>query len=719
MSLVFASHRHTFLLHGLSKFLPNLVDQFSECIGTGDHVASNWLTVDRPVRFPLIDHEVNPVVTAIECAVDGLPFATFDAFEQSQFNCFQRARTTHCASLSNLDLQLLSLRQYAATNRSAFPMRLDPTSNCEPHRQPGLDCIPHCLAEHQLSLPRSGDLRQGDSTERGPSHSKLRFVLRFASLVRLSTSLDSHEAGIVDAAQLTVRQPMPDNSAEKVFETASITHLAVVEPPRLFVCVSINVVWGDVRPRPLNRPFEQTPEVLQPVRVNRSTNVFADVIDTSVHVPARQRRVSRSGIGVNPRAFHLDVANDVSLKRFGFSVSDDEHADLRAFGITFQDALDSRFAVCSAPFDLLFPHNLVHVLGLAADEGFVALDFAIHLAERTRLHCFADAVQHEPRRLLRNVQSPSQFVTADAVLVVGNRPDSDEPLIQSERTILKNGSDLEAKLLLTRGSVALDRSWSRCDFLAGVVTALGADDLSARPFDLAHEVVAVSGDREISSGFQQGFWDVFEHDFSKEKEQASETNSASQLTSRRFRLFRSGDLSTAGVCKSHPVGLPALYVSRAALPQAAPLIRRGPLGTGKLLSVVFVVLSGPNCFVVEALNLVDRVRLPVREFPVVSARAICQVIGFQQSVFDSPLNFTEVERQFSSLKDRDRLATGATNTSEEHHWEFESIHKFLSVYSCRRHFRFPLRNHPRLSLSRCHVDCDGCIVAIGDSASTT
>jgi hypothetical protein len=124
----------------------------------------------------------------------------------------------------------------------------------------------------------------------------------------------------------------------------------------------------------------------------------------------------------------------------------------------------------------------VHVLYLAACErvihfyrtAFVATD----LRERSVLHSFADTVKHEPCRLLRNTDRAVEFVAGDAVLAVANHPNCRHPLVQPNRGILKDGSDLDCELLL---AAIAEPEFPRLHKRIAFRTATGAGNLLIRP----------------------------------------------------------------------------------------------------------------------------------------------------------------------------------------------------------------------------------------------
>ena len=86
---------------------------------------------------------------------------------------------------------------------------------------------------------------------------------------------------------------------------------------------------------------------------------------------------------------------------------------------------------------------------------FVDLNSAVHLVKRVCLHRLSDSMEHVPSGLLRYTNRPSQFVTANPVFAIGNRPDCDKPLVETERRVLENRSNLVAELFLAGCPVAL------------------------------------------------------------------------------------------------------------------------------------------------------------------------------------------------------------------------------------------------------------------------
>src|SRR5438874_10707254 len=95
--------------------------------------------------------------------------------------------------------------------------------------------------------------------------------------------------------------------------------------------------------------------------------------------------------------------------------------------------------------------RLVHESRLAADESFVNFNLratATDFGFGTVLHSQTDAMEHEPRTLLSNADGPRDLVGANAVPAIGEHPHCNEPLVQRDWRILKNGSNLATKLPL-------------------------------------------------------------------------------------------------------------------------------------------------------------------------------------------------------------------------------------------------------------------------------
>jgi hypothetical protein len=84
------------------------------------------------------------------------------------------------------------------------------------------------------------------------------------------------------------------------------------------------------------------------------------------------------------------------------------------------------------------------------------------------------------------------FPRANPVLAVHYEPHSGQPLFQTDRGVLENRSDFEAKLLARMLLKALEHA--RIGEVLDIIgTAVRASDLAVRPAEFGHELAAVLG----------------------------------------------------------------------------------------------------------------------------------------------------------------------------------------------------------------------------------
>src|SRR5207245_629295 len=98
---------------------------------------------------------------------------------------------------------------------------------------------------------------------------------------------------------------------------------------------------------------------------------------------------------------------------------------------------------------------LVHVAGLSADVGLICFANSAHLGNAPVLHREPNALQHEPRGFLSYAKCTVKLVRANAVLAVGSEPHCRKLLVQANRRIFKDRSNLGRKLLTRMSSLAL------------------------------------------------------------------------------------------------------------------------------------------------------------------------------------------------------------------------------------------------------------------------
>src|ERR1039457_4354975 len=156
----------------------------------------------------------------------------------------------------------------------------------------------------------------------------------------------------------------------------------------------------------------------------------------------------------------LNITQNLALQSLPAGVGNNLGPDFA--GVTVKDTHDRHFvrpprdiAVGSkdVPNALHFLSAiLVHVLHLAANKCLVYLNLAAVVAaqfsRRLMLHGLADAMHHEPCSFLGHADAAGNLVAGHAILAVGQHPCSHHPLVEDDRAVLEDRSNLEAELPL-------------------------------------------------------------------------------------------------------------------------------------------------------------------------------------------------------------------------------------------------------------------------------
>lgn len=108
--------------------------------------------------------------------------------------------------------------------------------------------------------------------------------------------------GIVSPDQFLVGHPTPDDCAQHIKETHTVSRLPRVEPIRLFVQIAEQVERFDRNVCPLDRAFQQRPEVFQAVGVDVPTHIGFGMVNDCVNVGVGQSIIGLERIGVNVSA---------------------------------------------------------------------------------------------------------------------------------------------------------------------------------------------------------------------------------------------------------------------------------------------------------------------------------------------------------------------------------------------------------------------------------
>ena len=308
------------------------------------------------------------------------------------------------------------------------------------------------------------------------------------------------------SSDFRVSQALPKDVRGNVLESQTIMReFPKVVPENLFVQIPEEMERFDADVSALELALEQAPEIFKSVGVNLSVNVrLRMVYDLMLEPLVLESLIGHECIGVD-RAACLDVCADVGLEQVLFAIADDRSANLAA---TLKDALNCDFILGASLCNPALALVRVHETGGTTDESLIYFDFLTLTAKLdggTGLHRKPDALKHKPCGLLSDAEGSAYFVGTDSVLAVGKHPHGDEPLIERQGGIFKNGSNLHAELLAGMLSLAFPHPASGDE--TNVIAATGgADDLAIRPAALDHEVEAVVGVREIDDGLLESLW---------------------------------------------------------------------------------------------------------------------------------------------------------------------------------------------------------------------
>lgn len=194
----------------------------------------------------------------------------------------------------------------------------------------------------------------------------------------------------------------------------------------------------------LDGPLQETPKVLQPVRVDRTINIPFSMIDDLMLVIAVHALIGAEFIRVKGCArLHVladravDVPFAAMIDRLGVNLA----------GLSFQQAEYDGLAEYAATVNLFLAFISMHVAGCATDEGLVSFDGAGHLVDGPVVLGVPNPMEHKPCRLLGYVQRARDLVGRNAVLAVRQQPHGAQPLVQADSAILEDRADLDRELL--------------------------------------------------------------------------------------------------------------------------------------------------------------------------------------------------------------------------------------------------------------------------------
>ena len=262
--------------------------------------------------------------------------------------------------------------------------------------------------------------------------------------------------------------------------------------------------------------------------------LLADAVEGAVEAALEDRkgRLDRVGRYVAARVFLLRVVHDfvrrevladplvdASLIRHQTSLSSDLAAHDRAESLVVHVGKVIRALLAVA----LHQRDNLHLVVEAASAGtmlarvapirLVNLDrrtVAAELAGRLDVHCFADAMRHEPRSLVGHAQHALKLLGANALLGSAHQVRGIDPLVKGDLRALKHGADSHGELFAAvtteqkAGTVARAIQ-AAVAIRAAAVRAYRAIGPADRFKMLARRVVVVESRFGVDCGFHSVF----------------------------------------------------------------------------------------------------------------------------------------------------------------------------------------------------------------------
>src|SRR5882672_812334 len=303
--------------------------------------------------------------------------------------------------------------------------------------------------------------------------------------------------------EIAVGQPLADDAPKRLDEAPAvavrIAPLVVAEHLLVNVPMQVERVHGNVGAA--QPALQETPEILQSVGVDVAFDVALGLVDDAVDVAVAHRPIRAEHVG-NHLAAGLDSLADDRGQMLRARGRDDLGVDLALSAVENpgHDSLGDIPLILASAAGQLRALVGVQVPGMRADERLVSLDSAGELHKAPDLQGQPQPVEHKPRGFLSNSQRPMDFVGADPVLVVDEHPERRKPLLQPERRILEDRTDLDGELLPGVLSMALPAPVGRQERHSVAPTGR-AQDAPVRPALLDHEGQAGFRIREVEDGF--------------------------------------------------------------------------------------------------------------------------------------------------------------------------------------------------------------------------
>src|SRR5579864_7431441 len=174
------------------------------------------------------------------------------------------------------------------------------------------------------------------------------------------------------------------------------------------------------------------------------------------------------------------------------------------FSTTLKNTDNNGF--CSGIFHAFAPtSSSMHVPRFATDESLINFAFRIRptkFDDSRALQSQAKPMQNKPCRLLSDSDSAVNFVRANTISATGKHPESDQPLVQRDSRVLKNGSQFDGELPIT---VFAFPAFLSLEVIVLFVTASGTGN-ALRPAESSDGINAHLFIAEVLNGLLQSVW---------------------------------------------------------------------------------------------------------------------------------------------------------------------------------------------------------------------
>src|ERR1039457_2916972 len=203
------------------------------------------------------------------------------------------------------------------------------------------------------------------------------------------------------AGKLLVGDPASNNLLHHSYEALRICGLTVVISKRLFIDIAEQVERFHADISAMQPAFQETPEVLHRVGMDVAVYILHRVINDGMLIIVFKTFVRLQFIGEDCGS-GFDMLSDLPLQ-FRLAAVINDHRPHIAVALNHSKHHGLVLPACAG--NDAFAFRLVHIPGLATDEGFVNLNFTTQFVKTTLLHGETNTVKHKPCGLLCHAEA--------------------------------------------------------------------------------------------------------------------------------------------------------------------------------------------------------------------------------------------------------------------------------------------------------------------------